>query len=339
MFAQESPIDLFYPDPQIRQAVIDSITESPASEFLEWRPKKKDGTEAICLWANFMNHDGQVFSMGHDITERKKAEALLLDSKNKLLEAQAMSHTGNWSWDVKKNVITWSDEVYRIYGISLDTHLTYETLMNAIHPEDRDYHDALTAGWLNGEPTDAYRYRVVHADGTVKYIHAAGECEFDETGEPIRMYGVLQDVTERRLAEAMLREREATLNVLLNAPLESILLVSHDGTVLSINEGGARHFGKKPEDLIGHNIFQEMDDETIQYRKKFGDSVFQTGQPVHFNDQRGNLHFANSVYPVFDSDGKQVDRAAIFATDITERILAEKVLKNIGAGSNRWLCS
>ena len=74
IFAHEDPIKLFYPDPQIRQKVVDTITLTPGSEFIEWRPKRKDGSEAICLWANFKFPDGKIISIGHDITEKKQAE-------------------------------------------------------------------------------------------------------------------------------------------------------------------------------------------------------------------------------------------------------------------------
>ena len=87
---------------------------------------------------------GGAVVMHTNITERKRAETALHESEQNLLDAQSMAHIGNWSWDIKANKISWSDELYRIYGIALATPLSYETSMEAVHPEDRDYYNETT---------------------------------------------------------------------------------------------------------------------------------------------------------------------------------------------------
>ena len=81
IFSHENPLELFYPDPEIRKQVIKAVISSPEADFIEWRPKTKDGRELTSLWANFKLPDGKIINLGYDITERKKQEVKLLKSE------------------------------------------------------------------------------------------------------------------------------------------------------------------------------------------------------------------------------------------------------------------
>lgn len=74
IFSHENPLILFYPDPEIQRQVIETVTSKPEKVFREWKPKRKDGSETTCLWANFKLPDGLVINLGYDITERKQSE-------------------------------------------------------------------------------------------------------------------------------------------------------------------------------------------------------------------------------------------------------------------------
>lgn len=87
VFAHDNPLELFYPDPQLQKQVIDFVTSSPDGEFKEWRPKRKDGSEAICLWANFTLPDGQIINLGHDVTQTRLTEEEL-----RIAEEDASQH-------------------------------------------------------------------------------------------------------------------------------------------------------------------------------------------------------------------------------------------------------
>jgi two-component system, LuxR family, sensor kinase FixL len=74
VFSHDNPIELFYPDPQVQKQVVDSVISSPSGEFKEWRAKRRDGSELICLWANFTLPDGQIINLGYDITQKRRIE-------------------------------------------------------------------------------------------------------------------------------------------------------------------------------------------------------------------------------------------------------------------------
>jgi PAS domain S-box-containing protein len=134
------------------------------------------------------------------------------------------------------------------------------------------------------------------------------------------------NISDLQQAEEALRERTAILNALLNAPLETVALLDPDGQLLSINESGARRLGATPEELIGRNVFSLLPPDVAESRNALIAQVFHNGEPIHFEDSREGIHFANSVYPVFDQDGERVTSVAVFASDITERIQAEEAL-------------
>jgi PAS domain S-box-containing protein len=141
--------------------------------------------------------------VGRDITERKRAEDALRESREDLNRAQAVAHTGSWRLDVRQNELLWSDESHRIFGIPPGTPLTYETFLGAVHPEDKEYVDRKWTAALNGEPYDI-EHRIVVGD-TVRWVRERAELEFDHEGQLRGGFGTVQDITARKQAEEALR--------------------------------------------------------------------------------------------------------------------------------------
>jgi len=142
-----------------------------------------------------------------DITERKQMEEALQLKQYMLSEAQRISHSGSWDIDLKTGRISWSDEMYRIYGVSPDTfEHTMDAFLKLIHPDDR----AAMLKWIevtfSGEKEKELDFRTVLSDGTVRFIRGAGEPFFDDSGKPIRAIGTAQDITERRKTEEELKK-------------------------------------------------------------------------------------------------------------------------------------
>jgi len=143
-----------------------------------------------------------------DISERKAAEEALRHSEAQLKEAQRLAHVGSWSFDFASGMIEWSEEVYRIQELDARAFVpNYEGFLATIHPEDRARVDATyQASIRDGAPYEI-DYRLLLPDGRIKYLHVKGET-VREQGRPLRTVGMVQDVTERRQAEAALRKSE-----------------------------------------------------------------------------------------------------------------------------------
>src|SRR3954451_22519956 len=151
--------------------------------------------------------DGGVAVYFRDITDRMQAEERLRRSEALLAEAQELAHVGSWNWDLATDLLTWSDEHYRIFGLERqEGPMTFERGISVIHPDDlprvrRTVDEALR----DHEPYDC-SLRLLRRDGSVRFVHSRGLAVYDQDGKPIRMYGTVQDVTDRTHAEEALRQ-------------------------------------------------------------------------------------------------------------------------------------
>ncbi|MBF0284645.1 MAG: PAS domain S-box protein [Magnetococcales bacterium] len=179
------------------------IRQAKQSSF-ETQHQRRDGTVfPVEMSINYVMFEGEevLFAFARDISERKQAQAVIQEKERRLREIRRLAKVGDWEYDIVADLITWSDETYHIYGIPPGTPLNYALLRERIHPDDRLAHDANVAAWIRDRKGPPFDYRVVMADGSVRYIHGTGLVESDERGKAARMYGSLQDVTERRQAE------------------------------------------------------------------------------------------------------------------------------------------
>ena len=131
--------------------------------------------------------------------ERTRAEDALRESEATLTRAQAIAHIGSWHLDVTRNRLTWSDEVFRIFGVMAGTALTYESFLDSIHPADREAVDRAWTATTRGAPYDI-EHRIT-VKGTVKWVRERAEVEFDAAGRALRGVGTVQDITERKRAQ------------------------------------------------------------------------------------------------------------------------------------------
>lgn len=140
--------------------------------------------------------------------ERQRREEEAERSRGDLAEAQRIAHLGSWIYTVGSGRLIWSDEVYRILGLSRDGFpATYEAFLDRVHPADRRRVDRAVARVVAGEGRYAIENRMIRPSGEVRTIIARGELERDARGLPARIIGTVLDITRRRLAEDALREQ------------------------------------------------------------------------------------------------------------------------------------
>jgi len=114
-----------------------------------------------------------------------------------------MGKIGTWSLDIKQNILNWTDEAYRIFGVTPGTPLTYEIFLSCIYPDDREWVDQ---AWNQGQRTGNYdiEHRLL-TDGKIRWVREKAEITFDDSGQPVSTMGFTQDITDRKAAEEELK--------------------------------------------------------------------------------------------------------------------------------------
>ena len=140
-----------------------------------------------------------------EIRIQEQADIAVQNSERHLREAQAIAHIGSWDYDMATGKLAWSDELYRVYGVSPDTFSpNVENLVNLIHPDDQAAMQAWIAACASGQKPQALEFRCVWLDGTIHYIEGQGELTLTAQGKPVRMSGTGQDITERKQMESLI---------------------------------------------------------------------------------------------------------------------------------------
>jgi PAS domain S-box-containing protein len=146
---------------------------------------------------------------------RFDTEISLRSSQARLMEAQRIAHLGNWEWDIEKNSLHWSDEVYRIFGTQPgEFEVTYDAFINFIQPQDRPLVQQAIANAIDLRLPYNLHYWLVRKDGIERIVHAQGEVIYNEHDKPVRMIGTVQDVTEQELTSKELRQSQEKLRSL-----------------------------------------------------------------------------------------------------------------------------
>jgi PAS domain S-box-containing protein len=194
-----------------------------AGEVLAKEGDRFDRADGTVQWLNWEmrpwhNADGGiggiVISM-EEISERKRSEEALQQSREDFARAQEVGQIGWWRLDTRQNILSWSDETYRIFGQPKGGSLTYETFMEAVHPDDRDFVNARWKASIRGEPYDI-EHRIVVSE-QVKWVREKAYLEFDETGALLGGFGVVQDISEQKKAQQQLIEAQSRLQAIMSA--------------------------------------------------------------------------------------------------------------------------
>jgi PAS domain S-box-containing protein len=275
-------------------------------------------------------------SVVRDITDRKRVEEALHEREERLEKAGEIAHVGSWELDLVNDRLTWSGEVYRIFGLeSQKFDATYEAFLDAVHPDDRKAVDAAYSGSIRkGQDTYEIEHRVVRkSTGEIRYVHEKCEHIRDASGKVVRSIGMVQDITQRRQVEQALRESELKYRSLFDYMLDGFAYhtvqfndqgKSIDYIFLEVNDAFENLTGLKRETVIGGRVTEVLpgiENDPADWIGIYG-RVAQTGEPIKFENYSELLKRWYSISAYSPEKGYF---AAVFE-DITERKRAEEAL-------------
>ncbi|WP_445475852.1 PAS domain S-box protein [Methanococcoides methylutens] len=223
--------------PELRESTGKQVAEKlkQGGGFIETVSQCKDGSLVpVELNVHPIDYKGTpaILTVARNVTERKKIEEAFRKSEISLANAQRIAHLGNWDWDIVTNELQWSDEIYRIFGlVPNEFGATYDAFLNAVHPDDRMFvQDAVNKAVYKNNPY-SIDHRILLPDGSERIVHEQGEVTFNETGQPIRMVGIVQDITEYKMIkkEVFIKEKaiDSSLNAIVFADLKGELIFAN----------------------------------------------------------------------------------------------------------------
>src|SRR6516162_9769072 len=309
---------------------------------IEARIRRKDGQYRwfLCLYNPCLNAQGQIdrwYATGTDIEDRKQAENDLRRSEAYLAEAQKLSHTGSFGWDVSSGEIYWSAETFRIFEFEPKAKVTIQLIVQRTHPEDRPAVQQLIERVSRERTGFDVEHRLLLPNGCVKHLHVVGHPSTDKRGR-FEFVGAVTDITDRKQAEAalvrsaeQLATQKAQLDELFEQAPEGIVLLDVEDRVLRINPEFTKIFGYTPDEAIGCFI-----NDLIAPEERRGEAEEYThriihGEPVNAETIRRRkdgkrIHISLLAVPISVPGGGQIAEYAIYR-DITERRRAEEALR------------
>lgn len=141
------------------------------------------------------------------LEDQQQARKALQESAQQLKRAQQIARMGNWVWDIAGRKLAWSDELRRIWGVADDVALTEESINAMIHPDDRERNAREVWTLLQSGTSVDFEFRIVRPDREVRHVHQVAEIVRGEDGRPARAFGIMQDITAQKKAEAAIREQ------------------------------------------------------------------------------------------------------------------------------------
>lgn len=272
---------------------------------IEYTFRRRDGSQGICLSTLFTipGPDGgkQYVCMDVDLTERKQAEEALRASEHQYAGLVNNIDGIVWESDLAEGRMTFvSFQAQRILGYPVEQWLKEKGFWAAhIHPDDKDLVVAHSLAQRQRGQEHDFEYRMLAADGRVVWIHDFVSV-VTEAGQPVKLRGVMVDVTDRKKAEDELRKREEHFRLLIENASDLITVIDNQGGMKFQSPSAVRMLGYRPEEMIGQSIFAYLHAEDApRIGPAIARAVANPGLPVsveyRFRHQDGSWRFMQSV--------------------------------------------
>lgn len=252
------------------------------------------------------------------------------DQRRLFSEVQAVAHIGVWDWDVAHGRVTWSPELYRIYGVSPQEYApSFEGYLEKVHPRDRQRVRAAIEQLFIDQTSFTHDEQILRPDGSVRCLHTWGHALLDHRGQVARLIGVCQDVTEQKSAEEQLSQSERRYRLIVEDAAEGIWLGDENGRTLFTNAALAEMLGYTPDEMKGRSVYTFID-RSQRALAKVHLSRRRQGDRTHFDlalrHKNGSRIWTSiAATPMSGADGRYAGVHAI-VNDVTSKRQSEVLL-------------
>lgn len=284
--------------------------------------EKGDDLDAIVIGLNLLGEELEAYTR-----ELKAKEDRITHMLVQLKDAQHLSRIGSWEWIVADNTVTWSDELYRIYGRDKETFAaTFDHFMACIHPDDRAYVGEIIENAYRDKKDFAFSHRIVRPDGTDVFLDCKGTVYLAKDGSVYRMTGTAQDVTELKKAE----EHIVKLASIVESSYDAIISKTPEGYITSWNKQAEKLFGYTEQEMLGRHISLLFTPEQHESGHDLMSELNGENSLTNYETERmrkdgSRIIVSSTISPIRNTLGKVIGFSKI-ARDITEKKQAEERL-------------
>src|SRR6266513_1783841 len=265
-----------------------------------------------------------------DVTEHELLTQELQRREAYLAEAQSLSHTGSFGWDVSSGEIYWSDETFRIFELDPKTEITTELIVERTHPDDRQAVQQVIERASRDRTEFALEHRLLMPDGSIKYLQVVGRPSTDE-GRRSEFVGAVTDITNHRRAEEKIREQEIELRQILDLTPNHLYVFGPDGGLLYVNQFALAYLGADLAEVVAPSRINFIHPDDRQGYLAEREKGLLAGKSYEFElrilRRDGTYRwFLGRGNPLKDEQGR-ITRWYNTATDIEDRKQAEEEIR------------
>jgi PAS domain S-box-containing protein len=267
-----------------------------------------------------------------DVTERHRMQQELKEKERLLVDSQAIAHIGSWMMDVKTRQITWSDESYRLYGLSPETDKapSWEQYLTLLHPDDRSTLQIWCEDCVAGKEPAALEFRTNLINGQNHWLWGICQLEMGMDGEPWRMVGTVQDITQQKDITDALRDSENRFKSFLDNSVVIAWLKDSQGRYVYLSANFEKRIGKPYKEWSGKTDYEIWPVEFAKQYHAYDQKVLADKQPIEIIEESINadgslIWWLKCKFPFQDSHGDWF--VGGLAVDITHQVIATDHLK------------
>jgi len=262
------------------------------------------------------------------LEERNKTEDALQRTNELLALAQREAKAGVWDWELVTGKLTWSDEMFRLFGLDPKTsEASFEVWRNLLHPEDLHSAEDKISEAVNAGTPLFNEYRIVLPDGVVKWIFAVGKTSSDEHNETVRMTGLCIDVTAQKEAQRRAHFSESRYQALVQQAADVLIVHDFFGRIVEVNQRACETLGYSREELLRMGLADIVPGFDLESKRLLWDRLEQ-GKPCNITSTHrcrdGSTFPVEVRFAVLEIDGERLVMA--LASNISARIRAEEQL-------------